>query len=358
MIGLDDRKGLPSASSMERLSMCPGSHRASIGIPEETSEWAESGSRIHAIIAGEDVLNVTYEERQTARICDDAADEYMRNHLWGIDLENSSPVIREERWWDKTNQYSGKADLVLKNKDNAFIIDFKTGRGEVESASSNMQLRTLAVLAKEKWPNLKLVNVVIIQPLARKTSDDCVYDETELLAAKKEIVDVLDAASKPDAPRLKGESQCKYCPARTRCPEALSQVAMPKVEEMGLPQLSAQELGKVLDKCSIAEQLIDAIREEARTRLDKGETVEGWKLKRGAMRESISDPFKLMIKYIECGGEVSTFLKSVTVSKSKLAVQVQPLAEAKGMEIEKTMSSLLEGCTEMKQNASSLSKSK
>ena len=51
----DERKNLPSASSMERYMLCPGSWAAEKGQPEQASSDADSGNRIHAALAGEAV---------------------------------------------------------------------------------------------------------------------------------------------------------------------------------------------------------------------------------------------------------------------------------------------------------------
>ena len=44
----DERGDLPSASNAARYAACPGSHRACLGLTDESSEDSRRGDRIHA----------------------------------------------------------------------------------------------------------------------------------------------------------------------------------------------------------------------------------------------------------------------------------------------------------------------
>ena len=75
----DERNGLPSASSMERYQLCPGSYMAERGLPEATSEDAEAGNRIHAVLAGETVTPpLTDDEERTMESCRNQCEELIQ----------------------------------------------------------------------------------------------------------------------------------------------------------------------------------------------------------------------------------------------------------------------------------------
>ena len=63
----DERGDLPSASNAARYAACPGSHRACVGLADESSEDSRRGDRIHAWLEAM--------RRQLAHIPDIDADE-------------------------------------------------------------------------------------------------------------------------------------------------------------------------------------------------------------------------------------------------------------------------------------------
>jgi len=81
----DQRRGVPSASGMERLVNCPASFEMEYHAPDTESADAASGTRIHAVLAGqsgEDTLSA--DEMETCEMCA----EQMKNLLcdfFGVD---------------------------------------------------------------------------------------------------------------------------------------------------------------------------------------------------------------------------------------------------------------------------------
>ena len=344
---------------MERLALCPGSWNASKGIEKTTSEYAERGNRIHALIAGEGVGFPTEEERDVAEQCERLSQMIVTQHM-ARPMEDCTEVWRESRLW-KTPlpSWSGKPDLVAIQGNRAVIIDFKTGRAEVEHAANNKQLRALAVLVSEAVKTkLEFVQVAIVQPLAPQSLSLCDYTSADIELAKVEVENTIGAALMPDARRVAGEAQCRYCPAKSRCPEAsevLTEVA--NVQPI-VTMLSSSELGDLLSKCKQAEDVVDALRDEAKRRLEEGVAVEGWELKAGAARETITNPEAVFFRFSEKGGNIEQFMTAISVNKGKLSDALKGVTGAKGKEHEAQLVTLLEGCTESKSNAPSLVKTK
>ena len=356
---MNERQGKPSASSMERYALCPGSYAAERGLPEQTSEDAESGNRIHAALAGETVTPpLGDDEERTFLVCQSQA-----NALLDAIVPHRDEIVLERRYW-RANQWSGKPDVVAIDtlQGHATVIDYKTGRGEVASAEGNMQLRALAVLVSMEH-KLDKVTVAIVQPLAGEASA-CVYKAEDLRKARTEISEILTAIHQPDATRRPSAKACRYCKAKATCPEAReASVALPLAN---IPEgttasaiaatLTGETLGEFLKRAEFATKVIEACRDEAKRRLEAGEVVLGWQLKPGSVRETITDPAKVFTRFAELGGTQDKFLPCVSVTKGKLKDALKATTGAKGKALDEQLGAMLDGCTESKPTSPSLTR--
>lgn len=347
----DEREGRPSASSMERISLCPGSHALSLGIRDKESPEATRGSRIHALVAGEKVENPTADERSLAATCDELAQNVVESTI-GVPIGDCDEVWREHRLWAKDLRFSGKPDLVAVHGADAIIIDYKTGGGAVTEAAGNVQLRALAVLVQQNLNrNLDSITVAIIQPLAAQRISVCKYTKADMIMAANEVYIVIAAAERVDAARFAGPKQCKYCPARTRCPESNESVKALSTTLSSTPatQLTAEQLEVALDRCEQAEAVIEAIREEAKQRIAFGETLHGWALRPGVEREMVKNTPEVFSRYMFAGGTQERFLEAASVSKSSLKDALKSTTGFKGKQLDEQVRLILEGCTEKTQ---------
>lgn len=356
----DEREGLPSASAFSRYALCPGSWALEQTIPEErTSDDAAMGTRIHAALAGERV-QLNDDENRIADLCTE--------HEARLVIDTFGPVVmspvREERLWGYDHRlqrtFSGKPDAVYVHDGRALLIDYKTGRGSVEHASENLQLRALAVLAADKW-EVHDVTVAIIQPMAGHPTT-ARYRAEDLDRAFHEVKGIVDLIRLPHAPRRPSADACKWCRGKALCPEAREAAVAPVLDHapVGITPdamaatLTSETLGLFLERAAMAESIIEACRAEARRRISEGEKVKGWKLKEGATRETITKPETVFARFCEAGGTSEQFLPVVTVAKAKLKDALKSVTGAKGKDLETKLSELLEGCTESKQTAPSL----
>ncbi len=290
----DDRHGLPSASAVQRYKDCAGSLNLCKGVEEfqtaEVKEWAESGDRIHSWLWCSDFIELTDpQELEVAELCATQRAGLVAR-VFGENSEYAK-VLKEDRLWltdGRKRIFSGKGDDIRMYADTGLIIDFKTGRGDTPESPKNLQLRSLAVLLRAQGYPLRKIYVAIIQPLVNREPLITCYDEGDLLMAHKELMDILAAIQKPDAPLHAGEC-CKFCPAKFRCPAAkgaLEILATAEVADQSLPQL--------LDLAKICEPIIKAIRSRAKELLKENpDAVPGWILGKAATVRSITDPFKV-----------------------------------------------------------------
>lgn len=364
----DERNGLPSASALHRYASCSGSWALESQCEEGlASNDAAIGNRIHAILAGEAVADLTEDEQRVVEMCRAQEADLVRDAFG-----NPSDVTchREERLWaygeNHQKQWSGKPDVVyIEKKRNvlrALIIDYKTGRNQVEQAASNLQLRALAVLlCRNSNFAYEQIAVAIIQPLAGPFSV-AVYDSADLGKASAEISSIMQRVISPNQSRKPSAEACRYCKGKPFCPEAReSAVAGPLV---GVPHgttasaiaatLTNDTLAQFLDRATTAEAVIEACRDEARRRLAEGGKLNGWTLRDGAIRETIKDTETVYLRFIEGGGTYEDIMPAITLNKTKLKEALRIVTETKGRELDAKLAELLAGCTETKSSQPTL----
>jgi hypothetical protein len=355
----DERANKPSASSMERYALCPGSWAAEQGIPDQTSDDATTGNRIHAWLGGETMtVPLTSDEVDLAIRCREQ-EEAILNTV----LPHRDEIVREHRYW-MGQDWSGKPDVVAIDSlsGDGVVVDYKTGRGEVTSAEGNLQLRALAVLVNEKH-GLAKITVAIIQPLAGAPSV-CEYTFEDLIVARAEVTRIVDRINSPNAPRIPSPDACKYCRAKPYCVEAREQaVALPvtaipagTTPDAIAATLTSQTLAEFLERADFASRVIDACKSEAKRRLESGDVVPGWTLKPGSERETITDPTTVFNRASAVGVNSEAFMACVSVTKGKLKDALKTATGEKGKALEARMDSLLAGCVEVKQSAATLTR--
>ena len=322
------------------------------------------GNRIHAVLAGENVhkypadqIVLTSEESEIVDRCTQQEAQLVQSVFRG---SKPTTTVRERRFWSLDSEWrklwSGKPDVVHLLGDRVLVIDYKTGRGEVEHATGNLQLRALAVLVSEHWEGTNEITVAIIQPHAGEPST-CTYAGEDIYQARVQIYELMDRVKRPGQPRVPSVDACRYCKAKPICPEAQAVVetlpaTVPK--ESGEIVMSPDQIARFLEVAPLAEAVIESVRGKARRILEAGGAIPGWKLKPGSIRESIVKPEVVFGRFCAVGGTQADFAKIITVTKTKLKDAVKSVTGTKGRELEGLLEGMLDGCTEAKPTASSL----
>jgi hypothetical protein len=366
----DERSGLPSASAASRYAACLGSFDLERQVAEvESSGDAAIGNRIHAALALEPVSNLTTDETWIIDRCREQELELVKQ-IFG-ELETN--CFREKRLWsldaDGNRLWSGKPDVIytaeVDGNQWGLIIDYKSGRGAVEDASQNLQLRCLVALLDESWGfTMDRITVAIIQPLAGHASVSS-YQHQDIHDAIVESSELMAEIKKLGQPRTPSESACKYCKGKPYCSEARELAVAPPVTNTpaGITPdaiaatLTNSTLAAFLDRAAQAEAVIEACRAEARRRLGEGDAIEGWTLKDGSVRESITDSEKVASRFLELG-TYEQLSPAITLNKTKLKDALKAATETKGKELESKLDQLLAGCTESKAGQPTLTKIK
>jgi hypothetical protein len=363
----DPREGWTSASNALPDSLCPGRHLAQRGLPEETNEDADAGTRMHAAVATGNMDGLTSDEQD---LVERVIEERLKiSNAWLVGKALNEVLIDEQRLWltdpDSGFSHSGQPDYAVFAESKAgvevLICDWKFGRIAVEDPAENAQLRDLVVLADARaGGELLQATVQIIQPFAGRFTPT-LYGEEDIMLAGEALMARIRRSNDPKSLRVAGEAQCKYCRARTRCPEfeAWATAPLPKpltkpaVAEVIaqadtlLPAISNDKLVAMLDVAGLAEKWFALLRSEARARLKHvPDCLPGWELKPGVTRSAITDIEAVWRRweaaYPACTREFVSVLKA---SKKDLESAVRGITGFKGKAVKEVLEGLIAGAT-------------
>lgn len=120
----------------------------------------------------------------------------------------------------------GTADLAGATDTHAIIIDLKTGRGEVEPAARNRQLRFLAACATFIYGKESALVALLHAPpgvepwwdWAEIDAFDLDFTVTDLLELHRSVQDAKALVAAGRVPNVNEGPHCRYCPALPVCP--------------------------------------------------------------------------------------------------------------------------------------------
>lgn len=371
-----DRGNWTSASNAQADSLCRGRHLAQKNLPDTQTDYAETGHKIHAALkdsSNPTLMNsLSLEERETFDSCREIEKKLITLFFGTGPMENTDEgrmrVFREERYWarfrDSTGAefaHSGAADVVIRAGTKALILDYKTLFSEAPESPRNMQLRDLACLVRGHFVVLEEIAVAIVAPHITHSPEVCLYTQAELTQATKEMFDRVVASNNHQSPRTAGSVQCAFCRAKGHCVEyqkfagSLAPPAMLTVLEVPMVNWSPEQRAIAASALEPAQKFLDDLKTFLKDGLaSDSEFVPGWGLKPGAKREEINNPQGVFDRFVQLGGTVDSFMRTVKVGKTKLKEEVSTTTGARGRSLDKAMESILADYVDFKQNEPSL----
>lgn len=362
----DERLRLPSASSIHRLAACAGSHRLCQSVADRSTPDSEFGQHVHEYLAGkrkaEDMMP---EELDIAESCEHIERKLVNE--WqarlGFEADESEITISrdETRLWleiDGEKACSGVADVIRMHDGHVQILDFKALPGDHKDASENAQLRCLAVLADANFKGVKSVTVAIIQPLVTHSPKVCAYDAADLVLARFELVRILEAAKKPDAP-LKTGDHCKFCRASSICPAVraeVTQLSALTIHESGL-SVSDEEMAELRARTGAAKKMIASIEAEAFRRAQADPELwksMGWEISEGEGKRTVTDTTQVCERLNLAGAAWTDIAAEVSLTIGSVEKLARAATGMKGVKLKNAVQTLLDGCCEVKKSAPSL----
>lgn len=280
------------ASGAARWMACPASVGLSVGLPDESSEYAEEGTRAHdlaaAILTGGLAGSVEPEMMENVYLYTDAVLRASRIGALMVEqrVDFSEDIGQPESF--------GTADAIVLVGDELQVHDLKYGMGVKVDAENNPQLMLYALGALRTYDMLGPFNQVrlVIHQVRLGHVSEWLVPVTELHRFAG-IARHAAAEALTDAARIvPGEKQCRFCKAKAHCPTLAAQVA----ETIGADFENLDAVREVSDEparmglnylahCMASVELVEvwckAIRARVERELLAGNTVDGWKLVQG-----------------------------------------------------------------------------
>lgn len=344
----DERRGLPSASSMQRILECAGSLplterlRVMGRLPaDHGSEDADRGTRIHAILDclsdNREPAAFDPEEMAEARELWEQAQEII-TRTFGTDLSDVEIKIEERRWmldpFTEEPIASGRYDItaVSEARRQGLVLDYKTGHGNVPRSESNWQLRMGAVQLMEAH-TISSVIVGVVQSGCQVHT--ATFNSTDLQRFQSQIIEAIGRKFM-DPFKLgfdPSEDRCKYCPARLACPRLhydLSTIHSESDPLLLIATASTPRLSDFLLSLESVEVIAKAAKTEMTARLKAGEEDANWHMASGPARRKITNAAAMGKALIAEGATVETVLAAISLNVGAAEAVLKDATKLKG----------------------------
>ena len=255
----------------------------------------------------------------------------------GIEADN---VLTEHRLDMSSLGFAqgGTADVVLVIPGKlVVVIDFKYGHLDQGDADAHDQLQAYAAAAAETFTASRVI-VVLLQPRADKVHriSQAKFDADTLRDNRAWTAAVIRLARGENPQLTAGFTQCQYCRALARCPEARRYFmdARDALETIGKP-LDADAFGELADAAKLADRFAETGKDLAKAELISGRCVTGWKLGTPRAMRSIVDVSRAVSR-LEAAGYAGELSEALSMSVSKLS---PPAAEVIADQVTEKLSS-------------------
>ena len=269
-----ERLDLPSASSFNITTMCPGSRNLIMSLPrveeEPPDETAERGTRLHKAWETDDPselddedsdiykAGLDYKAKAVAQWCaDNGITDYREGpketRLWLHDSETMKPLS------------SGMMDWHFIAARHLLVGDFKSLYCPTLTPSHrNLQIRKLVVLAFMEYDDVEMVRGVLVKPIAKWQRIDAVdYCQKDIEFSRQQIMQSLWESYQPDAQRRPG-AHCNYCPAKAFCAECSSYALLPSAMVGNaldmVERLTPADLVTIWERSTVIGKILDAVK--------------------------------------------------------------------------------------------------
>jgi hypothetical protein len=287
----DEREGLPSASGIEQMKLCPGSWSYQKLFPNTGSSDASEGTIRHdlieQVIRGDVALDSISDEQQ--HDCVKRALFLLDKVEQEIGAGEFTNQWLEKRLWLNQNEdkvYSAKYDLLRQYTGGVYLlVDWKTLYGDHTPAPDNIQLLAQALAVYRNSEGMTKMYCSLVEPFPTPTYSLVEYSTGRLEELESMVTSIISEANKDTTEKVVGLKQCKYCNGLAHCPD------VPEAIEMAR-QSTITDLGWALEIAILAEKWASAVKSRAKEELGEGKEVEGWKLRSSGRTKSIGDANK------------------------------------------------------------------
>lgn len=322
-----------SASGSSRWIACPGSVAATEeaitkhGYVETSSLFAQEGTCAHEL--AELVLNghgKSCFDWEGEQLVDNNAFtvpremcEYVQQYVDYVKslggLQHYELRVDFSEW---VQDGFGTSDAVILKDGVIHVVDLKYGKGVMVDAEDNTQGLLYALGAYSEFElieEVKGVVIHIVQPRLDHISEWALSLD-DLLKHGERLRQAAELALSDDAPRIAGEEQCRFCPAKTwcstlakTCKDALLAdfTSFDDLSGANLSSLNDAQMRNVLENKALIVGWISAIESHVSERLSSGKTFDGFKLVEGrSLRQWSNEQEAADLLELELGEEAYT----------------------------------------------------
>lgn len=283
----------PSASS--RWMTCPGSvHLAPDIKGGSSSVYAEKGTAMHEV--SENCLTKDLEPKSfigktvNKHIVTQDMVEIVQVYVNYIQSLNGHKFYEEKvTLAEVINDCWGTADGVVIDGSLMRVIDLKTGGGVRVEAEGNSQLLCYALGAYLKYApvyDISTMTLTIVQP-PMGSIDSWTISLEELLAFAEALKLSYAAIQNEPNKFVASDKACKWCHAKTQCPEMKRLANEAAVIDFKVMGMDAVE--EWLPKLPMLNAFIEAVEAKAKDTLLTGGSIPGWKVVEGRKTRSWAD---------------------------------------------------------------------
>lgn len=234
----DKAHSIFSASGSERWLGCPGSVRLSKGIPSVETKAALRGTHTHTL------LQFILENEEWRGLLLSPQALKFKNEIQYDQAMRENALFAAEFVWDQGRQMKarygvpiqmmaevkvhlegvgfGTSDVILYHPFGTLhVMDYKNGTKAVEPKGNTQGLYYAHAAADLFGWEFSDLHITIIQPNAPHSEGHIrtwKTDHDTLARAGDRFLKGVKEAKKPDAPWVKKDSWCYFCPARIKCP--------------------------------------------------------------------------------------------------------------------------------------------
>ena len=332
-----------SASGAHRWMACPGSVKAEEGLPDKSSTFAQEGTLAHEIV--EKALRLGFNcdtliDRPDVKYIAEPAQVY-------VDYVRALPG--KHRFIETRVDFSewvpggfGTADSIVIDEDTATlqIAALKFGTGVRVDAPNNPQAMLYALGAYSMFSflhEIERVQIAIVQPRIDNISE-WEISVSDLLKWGEIARAAAEETAQPNAKRVPGDKQCRFCKAKATCPALFALTERTLLmdfeahdEPVALNKLTDEQLAEALKARPVIEAWLNAVETFIKQRLSSGEDVPGWKLVEGRANRAWIDETEAAGKLEFLLGDSAFSRKLISPSQAEKALGKQSKKELDGL---------------------------
>jgi hypothetical protein len=213
-----------SASSAHRWIACPASVKAQEGLVDEGSPAAEEGTALHEL--SETCLRKGLEPH-------DLVGESFNGHVINLEQADMAKVYvdhcralpQRHTYIERRLDYSmwadggfGTADYIAIKEGEAWVVDAKFGRNQVDADCDQLKCYALGVFKEFGFDaQIDTIHMTIVQPRLGHLDTHTMRCPDLLRWGQKILKPAAAAALCASPPFNPGEGQCRYCKAAPTC---------------------------------------------------------------------------------------------------------------------------------------------